>query len=204
MEALWTYFLPHYQYVLKTLASKTYGNIIKLKADFGFQSNHSKTSRVWKKSLGGGSLLDIGIYPIFAALSILGKPKNIKAQATFDITEVDSSCSMEFNYSQNVTAFLKSSFLENTPTEAIFYCEKGTIKINTRFHCPTTVTIIELNGKEKTIDFNYKTIGYNYEIEHFNNLIRNGKTESDIMTFKFSKQLIQTLDKVRSIINLNY
>lgn len=204
MEALWTYFLPHYQFVLKELANKTYGNILKLEADFGFKSNHSKTSRVWEKSLGGGSLLDIGIYPIFAALSTLGKPKNIKAQATFTDTKVDSSCDIEFNYNQNVTAILKSSFIEDTITEAVFYCEKGTIKVNTQFHCPTTVTLIDVNGKEKTLDFNYKTIGYNYEIEHFNKLLRNGKTESDIMTFDFSEQLIKVLDDVRNIINLHY
>ena len=204
MEALWTYFLPHYQFVLKELANKTYGNILKLEADFGFKSNHSKTSRVWEKSLGGGSLLDIGIYPIFAALSTLGKPKNIKAQATFTDTKVDSSCDIEFNYDENVTAILKSSFIEDTPTEAVFYCEKGTIKINTQFHCPTTVTLIDVNGKEKTLDFNYKTIGYNYEIEHFNKLLRNEKTESNIMTFDFSEQLIKALDDVRNIINLHY
>jgi len=204
MEALWTYFLPHYQFVLKELANKTYGNILKLEADFGFKSNHSKTSRVWEKSLGGGSLLDIGIYPIFAALSTLGKPKNIKAQATFTDTKVDSSCDIEFNYDENVTAILKSSFIEDTITEAVFYCEKGTIKVNTQFHCPTTVTLIDVNGKEKTLDFNYKTIGYNYEIEHFNKLLRNGKTESDIMTFDFSEQLIKVLDDVRNIINLHY
>ncbi|MFD1162537.1 MULTISPECIES: Gfo/Idh/MocA family protein [Hwangdonia] len=204
MEALWTYFLPHYQLVLKEIANKTYGDVLKLEADFGFKSNHSKTTRVWDKSLGGGSLLDIGIYPIFAALSTLGKPKHIKAEATFADTEVDSSCDIEFNYDKNVTAILKSSFLEDTPTEANFYCENGMIKINTRFHGPTTVSITDLNGKEKTIDFNCKTIGYNYEIEHFNNLLRAQKTESDIMTFAFSKQLIKTLDDVRNLINLHY
>lgn len=204
MEALWTYFLPHYQFVLKAIADKTFGNLLKIEADFGFESNHSKTSRVWNKALGGGSLLDIGIYPVFAALSILGRPKTIEAKATFSDTGVDSSCSMRFDYEQNVTAILKNTFLEDTPTEAILHCEKGTIKINRRFHGPTTLTMIPLNGKAKTIDFNYKTLGYSYEIEHFNSLLRHGKTESDIMTFKFSKLLIGTLDAIRKQIGLNY
>lgn len=204
MEALWTYFLPHYQFVIHALNNKTYGNLLKLEADFGFKSNHSKNSRVWEKSLGGGSLLDIGIYPIFAALSTLGIPNSMHAEATYTETGVDSSCSMVFNYNQNITAILKSSFLEKTPTEAIFYCENATIKINTRFHAPTTVSIMPLDGKEETIDFNYKTIGYNFEIEHFNTLLRTQKTESDVMSFAFSKQLIKTLDAVREIINLKY
>ncbi|GAA3612608.1 Gfo/Idh/MocA family oxidoreductase [Flavivirga amylovorans] len=203
MEALWTYFLPHYQYVLKELENKTYGNILKLEADFGFYREFDESTRLFKKSLGGGSLLDIGIYPIFAALSSLGIPKNIKTDATFFENGADSSCHMIFNYNNDVTAHLKSTLLEKTPTEAIFYCEKGTIKINKGFFMPTTVTLIS-DGKEETIDFDYKTIGYNYEIMHFNKLLREGKTESNIMTFEFSKKLIKLLDDVRVNIKLEY
>jgi predicted dehydrogenase len=202
MEALWTYFLPHYQYVLKALANKTYGNIKKLEADFGFYRAFDNDARLFNKSLGGGSLLDIGIYPIFAALSTLGIPNKMDAKATYFDNGADSSCDMIFDY-ENATAHLKSTLLEDTSTEAIFYCEHGTIKINTMFHMPTTVTIIT-EGKEEIIDFNYKTIGYNYEAIHFNNLLQQGKTESNIMTFGFSKQLIKTLDAVRNLINLHY
>ncbi|MFI0430784.1 Gfo/Idh/MocA family protein [Mariniflexile sp. HMF6888] len=203
MEALWTYFLPHYQFVLKELKNKTYGDILKIESDFGFQRPYDTKTRLFNKAMGGGSLLDIGIYPIFATLSTLGLPKNIEASATFFKNATDSSSTMIFNYDNHVKAYLKSSFLEVLPTEAIFYCEKGTIKINTQFHAPTTVTIIA-DGKEETKDFGYNTIGYNFETIHFNNLYKAGKTESDIMTFEFSKQLIQTLDDVRKIINLEY
>jgi len=203
MEALWTSFLPHYQFVLKKIANKRYGNVLKLEADFGFKSEHSKTSRVLNKSLGGGSLLDIGIYPIFAALSTLGKPNNIIANATFFDTGADATCNITFNYNNEVKAFLKSSFIEKTPNEAIFYCENGIIKINDGFHGPTTVSVI-IDGKEEVIDFNYNTLGYDYEIQHFNQLLRENKTESDIMPFTFSKLLIKTLDGVRKEIGLDY
>lgn len=203
MEALWTYFLPHYQFVLETLENRTYGGVLKLEADFGFYRAFNDDARLFKKSLGGGSLLDIGIYPIFAALSSLGVPDNMEANATFFENGADSSCNMVFQYQNNVKAFLRSTLLEKTPTEAIFYCEKAIIKINDGFFSPSTVTITS-NGKTETKDFNYKTIGYNYETEHFNNLLRQGKTESDVMTFQFSRQLIGLLDKVRSIIKLYY
>ncbi len=203
MEALWTYFLPHYEYVLQELKNKTFGKLLKVEADFGFYKKFDDSSRLFKKSLGGGSLLDIGIYPIFVALSTLGVPKNIKADATFFENGADSSCRMVFEYNDGVTAHLRSTLLEKTPTEAVFYCEKGTIKMNSGFFMPTTVTIHSGN-KEKTIDFNYKTVGYNYEVLHFNALLREGKLESDIMTFDFSKQLIALLDQVRSQIKLEY
>jgi predicted dehydrogenase len=203
MEALWTYFLPHYQFALQKLKNKTYGNILKMEADFGFKPEFNAGSRVFNKSLGGGSLLDIGIYPIFAALSALGIPKTIEANATYFENGVDSSCSILFNYKNNAQAILKSTFLETTPTEAIFYCEKATIKVNSRFHGPSNVSII-IDGQEELFDFNYSTSGYSYEIIHFNQLLKEGKTESDIMTFDFSLQLMQTLDKVRESVGLEY
>ncbi|MFH4966310.1 Gfo/Idh/MocA family oxidoreductase [Gaetbulibacter sp. M235] len=203
MEALWTYFLPHYQYVLQLLKNKTHGDILKLEADFGFFREFNNDARLFRKSLGGGSLLDIGIYPIFAALSTLGKPKNIEANATFFDNGADSTCNMVFSYKNDAKAYLKSSLLQNLPTEAIFYCEKATIKINTMFHMPTTVSII-FDGKEDIKDFGYNTIGYNYEIIHFNELIQQGKTESPTMSFEFSNQLISILDAVRELIKLDY
>ncbi len=203
MEALWTYFLPHYNHVLKLIRNETYGKVLKLEADFGFRQEFDETNRVIKKDLGGGSLLDIGIYPIFAALTTLGKPKEIEAQATFFENEVDSSCSMTFEYKNGTKAYLKSTLLEETPTEAIFHCEKGIIKINSRFHEPSSVTITS-NGKEETKDFEYSTIGYSFEVIHFNELLRQGKIQSDVMTYSFSKKLMKTLDTVSTVIGLEY
>ncbi|MEO6346587.1 MAG: Gfo/Idh/MocA family oxidoreductase [Aquaticitalea sp.] len=203
MEAMWTYFLPHFQFVLNELKSKRCGNITKLEADFGFKPIVDFNSRVFKKALGGGSLLDIGIYPIFAALSTMGKPVDIDAKATFFENGVDSSCDIIFNYNNGVKAFLKSSLLEKTPTEAIFHCEKGIIKINSRFQEPTTVATI-LNGKEEDFNFDASTNGYNFEILHFNELLRNYITESPIMSFGFSSDLMKILDDVRQLINLDY
>ncbi|MEM5566369.1 Gfo/Idh/MocA family oxidoreductase [Psychroserpens sp. AS72] len=203
MEAMWTYFLPHYQFALQHIKDETFGKIVKIEADFGFKPELDMTSRVFNKSLGGGSLLDIGIYPIFAALSTLGQPIHIESKATFFENDVDSSCLMLFSYDNDVEAHLKSTFLEKTPTEAKFYCELGTIKINSRFHGPSNVTLIS-EEKEETIDFDYSTNGYYYEILHFNQLLRDDKKESDVMTFDFSRTLIQLLDTVRHQIGLNY
>ena len=202
MEAMWTCFLPHYRYVLETVKSLKFGNIKTLEADFGFYKPYHTESRLFKKELGGGSLLDIGIYPIFAALSTLGKPDSMVSKATFFENGADASCEMVFNY-ENAKAILKSTLLEETKTEAIFTFDTAIVRINSRFHQPSTVTVIK-NDSEETLEFGYKTIGYNFEIEHFNALIRNNKTESDLMTFEFSKDLIHLLDTVRETIGLAY
>ncbi|WP_369993644.1 Gfo/Idh/MocA family protein [Winogradskyella sp.] len=203
MEAMWTIFLPHFRYVLELINKKHFGKLIELEADFGFHPVYDKNSRVFDKSVGGGSLLDIGIYPVFTALSTMGNPNTIEANADFFPTGADSECHIIFKYNTS-KAKLKSTLLEKTKTEAIFHCEKGIIKINGRFHEPSSVTLIDENGNKEHKTFNYSTIGYSYEIEHFNQLIRQDKTESDIMTFEKSRELISTLDKIRGLIGLEY
>ena len=202
MEALWTFFLPHFNYVIDVVKSQKFGKLKSLEADFGFFHPYNIEHRLFNKQLGGGSLLDIGIYPIFVALSSLGKPKSIAAAATFFDNGADSSCSLIFDY--GITkAYLKSSLLEETPTEAIFTFEDAVVKLNTRFHESPIVTIYK-DEKEEILDFNYKTFGYSFEAAHFSQLIREGKKESNIMTFEFSKKLISTMDEVREIISLEY
>jgi predicted dehydrogenase len=202
MEALWTFFLPHFTYVLDIIKSEKLGKLKKLEADFGFYRDFDETSRLFKKEVGGGSLLDIGIYPIFAALAALGEPDSIDANATFFENGADSSCTAVFHY-ENAKATIKSTLLEKTKTEAVFIFDKAIVKIMGQFHEPSTVVIIQ-NNKEEIINFDCKTIGYNFEIEHFSQLLRENKKESAVMTFDFSESIIKTLDKVRKIIGLEY
>ncbi len=203
MEALWTRFLPHYQYVLNLVESKKYGEVISVEADFGFKAPFDPENRVWKRELGGGSLLDIGIYPIFAALTILGYPTEVLAVGSFAETSVDQETKMIFSYPSEQTAVLRSSLVCNTPTEAIVYCKEGTIKINTRFHEPSSVSIITKDGPiEKTFD--YKTIGYSYEAQHVMECLWQKKTESNLWTLQNSLELISLLDEVRIQIGLQY
>lgn len=203
MEAMWTLFLPHFQYVLNLIASKELGDITHLKADFGYPFDFDPNSRIYNRNLGGGSLLDIGIYPVMAALNMLGIPDEIEASAQMSSTDVDESCSMKFQYKNGVSAILFSSVVENTNTEALVTFEKGTVKIHSRFHQPSRVTIT--SGKEVIEkEFEVPTNGYNFEAEHVSQLLLDGLTESPVMTFERSLQLIQTLDDIRSKIGLTY
>lgn len=203
MEAMWTFFLPHYQAVLKALQEGTIGDVVNIQADFGFNPVYDPDSRLIKKELGGGSLLDIGIYPIFLALTVLGLPETIDAKATFFDSGVDSSCKMIFKYKNNAVARLESNFLKQTPTEAIIEGTKGKMIIHKKFHAPSSFSIVK-DDKTMRFDFEVKTHGYSYEIEHFSSLFQNGKKESDIMSFKTSMQLITLLDTVRNQIKLRY
>ncbi len=203
MEALWTYFLPHYRYVLNVIESEELGAIKSLKADFGFATTFDPNGRIFNKNLGGGSLLDVGIYPLFAALSILGYPDEIEATAKIGKTGVDETCTMQLSYNNGVFASLFSAITQKTNTEAIIQLEKGTITINSRFHEPSSVTIYQ-NGKSKLYEFEVTTNGYSFEAIHAQEMLLQKRTESTIMSFGKSLQLITLLDEVRNKIGLKY
>ncbi len=203
MEALWTYFLPHYQYVLEMVKSEKFGKITSLEADFGFEAPFLPEKRLFNKDLGGGSLLDIGIYPVFAALTLLGKPDTISAKAEFSKTGVDESCNIVFNYQNGVRAHLFSTINKSTTTTATINFEKASVTINRRFHEPTSVTILH-NNQEETISFDVNTNGYNFEAEHVQQMLAQGRTESTVMSFEKSLELIGLLDDIREEIGLVY
>lgn len=203
MEALWTAFLPHYQYAKEIIDSGKFGNIKSLTADFGFIAPFHKDARLFNKDLGGGSLLDIGIYPIFMAYSLLGMPENIKAEADFSETGVDERCRIKFNYSKDRIASLYSTFREDTPTEALIELENASIKLNSRFHEPSSVTIIE-NDKETLREFPVETIGYNFETQHVTDCLLNSRKESELWTHQNTLDLMHLLDSVRNEIGLKY
>ena len=200
---MWTMFLPHFQFALEKVKSGVYGKVLSLKADFGFEAKYDPANRLFNKSLGGGSLLDIGIYPVFMAYNVLGMPLKIDAKAEFTDTGVDYSSNIKFMYQEGVTAKLYSTFKEKTPTTAEIQLEKATIVLNNRFHEPSSVTIIS-EGKEKTLNFGIETNGYNFEAAHVTKMLQLGKKESDLMTFEKSLDLMQLLDKVRDKIGLSY
>ena len=205
MEALWTHFVPHYTYVLELIQQKKYGEIKSLTADFGFKAPYDINKRIFNKSLGGGSLLDIGIYPVFAAMTLIGMPQNIEASAQLSKTGVDEECTITFSYAKNVKAHLKSTLLEKTPTECIIELDKAKVKLTSRFHQPPSMVEITLSSGEKEIkQFPVTTLGFSYEIEHVQEMLSQNRTESTVMTFDKSLNLISLLDQVRKKIRLEY
>lgn len=203
MEALWTRIMPHFKFVMDEIRSGKYGKVKTLTADFCFQAPYDPLGRLFDKMLGGGALLDVGIYPVFCALAILGKPESISAKAKIGKTGADEDNEITLLYPGDTKAHLSSSIVRNTPTTATLICEKGMIFIHSRFHHTDKVTTV-LNGVQKEHDFNYQGQGYYFEAEHFADLIRNGKIESPLMSYEFSRLIIQTLDDIRKDIDLEY
>lgn len=204
MEALWTRFLPATERLLALLSQGIIGEMEFLRADFGFLADNDPQNRIFNNALGGGSLMDIGIYPVYLSLLILGVPENIKATASFTTTNVDSFCGLLFEYANGKKAILESTTIANTPTEAIIYGKKGSIKLHKNFHHSRKITIDLYDSKAETIDVDYKGLGLVHEINEVIHCLQNQKIESLKMSHSMSIDLINTLDRIRQQIGLSF
>jgi predicted dehydrogenase len=203
MEALWTDFMPALQFLKELKKTNTYGKITYLKAEFCFEPEFNANSRLFNKNLGGGALLDIGIYPVFLALRLMGKPDKIEAHAQFIQTDVDVETSITFSYKNGTSADLFCSLKKTTKSEATIKFEQAEITMHERFHESDKLSI----KTENSIDyknFNHPCRGYNFEIEHVQQCLQNNIKESPMMTFNFSLLLMETLDDIRKLIGLRY
>ncbi|MFN5055086.1 MAG: Gfo/Idh/MocA family protein [Bacteroidota bacterium] len=207
MEALWTRFLPHYLKVREMIEEGKLGELKGVLANFGFKPPEPVSPRLFEPSLGGGSLLDIGIYPVFLAQSILGVPDSISAKMDPASTGVDEQCSMVFHYKNGMTASLFSTLASNLETDADIFGTQGRIRLTNRFYEPsatiqyypdviTSRTIIPI---EKEPGW-----GYQHEIRHVNECLQKGLTESPIWTLDDTMNLMKTLDGVREVMGLRY
>ncbi len=204
MEGLWTRFIPAFEKVLSLLNQNVIGELHSVKADFGFMAAKDLKGRLYNKDLGGGSLLDIGIYPVYLALMTLGIPKGIKSHSTMTPEGIDSACEMLFDYENNVKANLESTFEANTPTEAYIYGTKGHIKLHYRFHHTENISLVLNDAPEQRFEIKYRGEGYFHEILEVNLCLKQKKLESSKHPLKRSLQLIKILDRVRHQIGLKY
>ena len=205
MEAFWSRFFPTIEKMLELIEEGKIGNIVQVRADFGFKAEYDTTKRLFNKELGGGSLLDIGLYPVFLSLITLGKPKKITAKAIMSDTAVDAACMMIFEYDNNKTAVLDSTLLARTPSEGWIVGSEGSIKLHTRFHEASKLSLF--NGQQelqKSEYFKIKGFGYSYEIQEVINCLKAGKVQSDKLPWSFSLDLMEVLDRVREEIGLVY
>ena len=204
MEALWTRFIPGTEKVLELLNSGLIGDLKTIRADFGFKANYDPKERLFNKKLGGGALLDIGIYPVFLSLLTLGFPKEIIASAVMSPTNVDSSILMLFKYNNQETAILDATLAVDTPTEAWLHGTKGSLKMHSRFHHTESISYYKDHELIETYKVTYKGNGYYHEIGEVMNCLQKGKIESDNMPLSFSLKMIDLLDKIRNEIGLTY
>jgi predicted dehydrogenase len=204
MEALWTKFLPSIRQIRKLIAEGAIGEVRTVQADFGFRTDASPAGRLLNSALGGGSVLDIGIYPIFLATTLLGRPTQVKALAQMTTTGVDAQCSMSLAYENGAVATLLSTIVSTTPTQAYIAGSRGSIQLHPRWYAPASFTLFQ-DGKEPVlVSPEYLGNGYNYEAEEVMHCLREGRTESELMSHSDSLLLMEVMDWVRKEAGIQY
>lgn len=207
MEALWSKFLPQYNMLQHMIHEGKIGTIKSVLINFGFTPLPPVPPRMFDPALAGGSLLDIGIYNVFFALSVLGKPDEIIAVITPAATGVDEQCAVTFRYNNGAIAQLFSSFSSNLATEAHISGPLGRIRLTHRFYAPDA-TIEYYPEKMESLEIipveKEEGWGYQYQIKHVCECLRNNLTESPVMRFADTLLLIETLDAIRQKAGICY
>ncbi|MBS1749452.1 MAG: Gfo/Idh/MocA family oxidoreductase [Bacteroidetes bacterium] len=207
MEALWSKFIPSYQKMMQIIESGRLGKINNVLINFGFIPQPPVAPRIYDPALGGGTLLDIGIYNVFFALSALGKPDAIDAWMTPAATGVDEQCAAIFRYNNGAITQLFSSYSSHLPTEVNISGDKGRLLLGHRFYAPDTTLEFypgRYDTKQKVEVTKVEGWGYHYEASHAGDCLRKGLTESPVMTHADTLLLMETLDEIRRKAGLRY
>jgi len=204
MEAMWTRFLPPIQKVRQWLKEGQIGEVQLLKADFGFRTEWDPNNRLLNPKLGGGALLDAGIYPISFASMVMGyKPDKINSTAHIGSTGVDEQFSVLLSYPNGKTASLNGAVRLNLNNEAYIYGTEGSIHIP-NFLMAKTASLFRDNQVIETYTDDRKTDGYAFEAEEVSRCIQEGVTESPIMPLDESLGIMNIMDEIRKQWGLRY
>jgi predicted dehydrogenase len=207
MEALWTRFLPHYLKVREMIGNGELGDLKGVIANFGFKPQEPVPQRLFDPALGGGALLDIGIYPVFLAQSLLGVPDDITAHMNPAPSGVDEQCSIQFKYENGMSANLFATLASNLETDADIFGTAGRIRLTSRFYEPSA-TIQYYPGQVESRTLvpleREPGFGYQFEARHVGECLRQGLTESPVWGLEETLSLMKTLDKIRFAMGLVY
>lgn len=204
MEAMWTRFLPALAEVRAIIAAGEIGAVRQVHADLGFKAEVGPEHRLFNPALGGGALLDVGIYPLSIALALLGPVDNVLAQADFGPTGVDEQTALLLRHSGGGISVCSCSLRARLPSELTVSGERGHVRMHAMFHRSQSVTVVRADGATRTIATPYLGNGYVHEAIEVQRCWRAGLLESPLMTHADTLALMGVMDEARRQIGLRY
>jgi predicted dehydrogenase len=196
MEAMWTRFLPHVAEIRRLLAERALGDIITVTADHGQWFAQDPDFRLFAPELGGGALLDLGVYPVSFASMVLGKPDRIVTLVDPAFTGVDGQTSMLFGYASGAQAVLTCTLSAQSPTRGAIVGTDARIEIDGVFYAPTSFDLIARTGERIRFEAPHEGRGLWHEAEEVARCLREGLPESPFMPLDESVEIMQTMDAV--------
>ncbi|WP_223692121.1 Gfo/Idh/MocA family protein [Leifsonia poae] len=203
MEAMWTRYLPQSDILRQVLDAGTLGDIHLVTADFGFAAPFDADNRMWNPELGGGALLDAGVYPLSFVSSVLGAPTRLEVDGALTVTGVDARASLLLGSASGATALVATSMVSSMPVRATVIGSRGRVDVHSPFFGPSGVTIAAGSiGTEETetwTDTTFATLheGLGYEATALASYVGEGRTESPLHTLDETISIIGTIDEAR-------
>jgi predicted dehydrogenase len=206
LEAMWTRFLPHMVRIREILAAGTLGDVRSLNADHTQDLPDDPTHRINALELGGGALLDLGIYPVSFASALFGRPETILASASFKETGADAQVASIFRYPDGQIATLFSASDTKGPNTASILGTEGRVDIDAIWYSPTSFRVY--NSANEVIE-TYETPaisgrGMHFQAVEAERLVAAGRTSSDVLPVHEMVEIMETLDEIRAQIGLVY
>jgi predicted dehydrogenase len=205
MEAMWTRFLPNHSVLFEKLNQGLIGTPLYLFADHNQNLPKHSHQRLYDPALGGGSLLDLGVYPISLAHRLFGKPSRIQASAALMDGNIDESFGAIFEYSGGRQALLHSSIRTAGPVKAFILGDAGRIEMEKSFYEHSTFTAFDL---EDNVLFEYEGNiegrGMQYQALEVERCVTAGLNESPTMSLDETIQIMEVMDQIRSLTGIEY
>lgn len=209
MEALWTRFFPLYAEVKNLVDSNILGEIRVAMVSFGISADH--VERLQDPAMGGGALLDVGIYCLNIVDMIFGgqEPTSISAMGQKTPAGVDSTVTITMLYAENRTASLTISMAAQLPNEAVFAGSQGSLTIHSPFHCATKFTspagTKEYPLPKPSMPLNFvNSTGMRYEIEAVRKSLLSSETQNSTMPWSTTERIFRWMDEIRRQLGVVY
>lgn len=203
MEAMWMRCNPTIRRLQQVLATGALGSVTQVRADLGFRVLAPSTDRLLAPDLGGGALLDMGVYPVTFAHLFLGAPSLVTAAATLSDLGVDLNLALAFAYDSGAVASLTASMTGPSPRTASIVTELGRFDLPDPFHHPTSVTWTSGEHSE-TLGEPLIGGGLAHEAIEVIRCLRNGEIESPLVPLDESVALLGLTDRIREQIGVSY
>jgi predicted dehydrogenase len=202
LEAMWTRFLPHTLRIRQLVANGAIGTPVTVSADHGQWFAEDRTHRLFSPELGGGALLDLGIYPVSWASMLLGRPSEVVAAADPAFTGVDGQTSILLRHPGGAQAVLTCTLRAITPCRSVIAGTEGVIEVDTRFYAPTSFTLRRRDGLVERFETPPELLagpgkGMRFEASEVAHRVRHGETESPHLPLDETVTIMDTLDEIR-------
>lgn len=198
MEAMWSRYLPHITVIAQLLADGALGDVRSVSADLGAKFPVDFSSRMYDPALGGGALLDLGVYPAWFAHFALGAPQAVTARGTLTPTGVDEQAGLVLDYATGAQAVLATSLAVSTPVRGAISGTAARVEIGSFFFTPGGFELIE--GKDRTVFLDHapEGSGHAYQATAFAQYVADGLLDSPLHSMDDTIAVLEVLDSARA------